>query len=167
MIQKKTSCLWLLLLAGFLCGTVRAQSLTGNPYLLLQKTGTPNSVVFHEGEEIRYRLRGERNFRHGLIQGFGQNVIRFHYLEVPLSEIETIDISRKEYTRFHFRSSGTKVMIAGAAFLVLDWGNQQEVSPATLTISGSMIAAGFILRLLQKRKFTPGGRYRLEIIDLR
>ncbi len=169
-MYRKT-CLIILLVIGWL--PLLAQQGSG-PYLLLKKSGTSKQVVFREGDQIRYRMRGEDHFRKGLILGLRRDTVRFHYFEVPLSDFEVIDISSHNFQNFHYSHGGDKVIIAGVLFLAADFVSQKlirdeegELSPATYAISGGIIGAGFLMKLFHKRKFRPGGRYIIDIIDLR
>ncbi len=157
---------------------VTAGSVTGQEYqeryLLLQKAGTQKRVIFLEGDEIRYKLRGDDQFRRNYILGLRKDTIRFHYHEVALAEIEVIDIRRKGFQNFHFDSGGNKVIIAGLLFLTADVINKEliqdepgGISGQTFAITGAIVGAGVLIKLLEKRKFRPGGRYIIDIIDLR
>lgn len=145
-----------------------------SPYLLLKKAGTQKEVVFYEGDEIRFRIRGEDHYRRALIQGLRIDTVRFHYFEVAIRDIEVIDIRGHRYQHFHFASAGSKVIAAGMLFLAGDYVNQKLIqdepgglSTQTWAIAGSIVGAGLILKLFQKRRFRPGGRYIIDIIDMR
>ncbi len=144
------------------------------PYLLLQKAGTQRTAIFREGDEIRFQLRGDNYFRKDLIQGLRRDTVRFHYYEIALTDFEVIDISKKRFQNFHFDSGGNKVIAAGLLFLAGDYINQKliqdepgGVSAQTWAISGGIIGAGFLMKLFRKRKFRPGGRFIIDIVDLR
>lgn len=146
----------------------------GEPYLLLQKAGTQRKAVFLEGDEIRFQIRGDNYFRKDFILGLRRDTVRFHYYEIALRDFEVIDISKKRFQNFHFDSGGNKVIAAGILFLAGDYINQKliqdepgGVSAQTWAISGGIIGAGFLMKLFRKRKFRPGGRFIIDIVDFR
>jgi len=164
---------WIIMLLTLVSLTAAGQQ-TNEPYLLLRKAGTRKQVVFKEGDEIRYRLRGENYFRKSTILGLHPDTVRFHYFEVPVSDFEVIDIKGQNFQNFHYNSGGNKVIIAGVLFVVADYVSQELIrdeegglSGETYAIAGGIISVGIIMKLLEKRKFRPGGRYIIDIIDLR
>jgi hypothetical protein len=147
---------------------------TEGPYLLLQKAGSQKQVIFEEGEEIRYKVKGEDHFRKDFIVGLNGDRIVFHYQEVMLSDIEVIDIRQKEFGTFNLSSGGSKVIIAGSLYIIADYVSQTLIreeegglSGSTYAVGGGIIAVGILMKLAKKKKFRPGGRYILDIIDLR
>ena len=159
----------------FICigGSLFAQQFEG-PYLLLKKSGSTKQVIFNEGDEIRYRIRGEDYFRKSLILGLREDSVRFHYFNVAIRDFEVIDIRGMQFQRFHFDSGGVKVIMAGMLFLAGDYINQKLIqdepgglSAQTWAISGGLVGVGLLMQLFQKRNFRPGGRYVIDIIDLR
>ncbi|MCA6078030.1 hypothetical protein [Fulvivirga sedimenti] len=141
-------------------------------YLLLRKVGRPYQIVFYEGEEMRFRVKGEKKFIKDYIQGLKGDVIRFHYYSIKLSEIEAIDVRGRNFTVFSFRSSPGKLFVAGIGLIAIDQLNQVVIrdEPAGLStgvaiVSGSLIASSFLLRAIQKKVFRPGGKSVMEIID--
>ena len=144
------------------------------PYLLLRKVGKPYQIVFYEGEEMRFRVKGEKNFINDHILGLAGDRIRFHYYNIKLDEIDAIDVRDRNFTVFSFRSSPGKLIVAGIGLIAIDQVNQvfirdepAGVSTGTAIVAGSLIASGFILRAIQKKYFRPGGKSIIEIIDHR
>ncbi len=142
------------------------------PYLLLRKVGRPYQIVFYEGEEMRFRVKGEKKYIKDYILGLQGDRIRFHYYSIKLSEIEAIDVRDRNFTVFSFRSSPGKLFVAGIGLVLIDQLNQVVIrdEPAGLSTgvaiaSASLIASSFILRAIQKKVFRPGGKSIIEIID--
>lgn len=149
-------------------------NLSAQKYLLLRKVGRPYKIVFEEGQYMRFKLKGDRFFTKALIQGFGQDDIRFHYYRIKLQEIDEIDVSEKNFTVFSFRSGPGKLVVAGLGYLITDQFNQTVirdesfgVSKRTAIISGAITSSGFLLKLIQKKRFKMRKkRHIMEIIDL-
>lgn len=149
--------------------TIKAQK-----YLLLRKVGKPYSIIYNEGESMRFRLKGERFFTKGLIQGFGKDDIRFHYYRIKLDEIAEVDVSNKNFTVFSFRSGPGKLVVSGLGYLLLDQFNQTVirgeslgVSKQTAIVSGALTTSGFVLKGIQKKRFKMRKKkHVMEIIDI-
>lgn len=159
---------------ALLCCHQDSLAQTQKRYLLLRKVGRPYKIIFNEGQSIRFKLKGEKNYNKGLIQGFGKDYIRFHYFTVKLDEIAEIDVRAKNFTIFSFRSGPGKLHFAGLGYLVLDQFNQTAVqkesfgvSKNTAIISSAIFSSGFLLKAIQKKRFKMNkNKHRLEIIDL-
>ena len=162
---RKVTCIFVLLLSIF---TASAQ----DRYLLLRKVGRPYQIVFYEGEQMRFRVKGEKHFVQDYIQGLSEDRIRFHYYNIHLDEIEAIDVRDKNFTVFSFRSSPGKLIVAGFGLVAIDQANQvfirdepAGVSTGVAIVAGGLVASGFILRAIQKKYFRPGGKFKIEIVD--
>ena len=141
-------------------------------YLLLRKVGRPYQIIFEEGEEMRFRVKGEKHFIKDFIQGFSENRIRFHYYDIDLSEIEVIDIRDRNFRVLGVKSIPGKLIVAGIGLVIIDQANQvlirdepAGVSTGIAIVSGSLVAAGFIIRAIQKKYFRPGGKHLIEIVN--
>lgn len=143
-------------------------------YLTLSKVNKPRKqIIFYEGESMRFRLKGERFFNSGWIQGFGEDEIRFHYYRIKLDEIAEIDVDNKNFTIFNVKSWSNVLLVSGPLFLAIDQFNQGVIrdEPAginseTVVVSGTMVASGLMLRWLRKRRWKCDRRkHRMKIID--
>ncbi|MEJ2003430.1 MAG: hypothetical protein P8X57_00350 [Cyclobacteriaceae bacterium] len=141
-------------------------------YLLLRKVGKPYQIIFEEGEQMRFRVKGEKHFVEDYIQGLSGDYIRFHYYNIHLDEIEAIDVRDRNFTVFSFRSSPGKLIVAGVGLIVIDQANQVLIrdepaglSTGTAIVAGSLVASGFLLRAIQKKYFRPGGKFKIEIVN--
>ncbi|MTI22195.1 hypothetical protein E1176_14280 [Fulvivirga sp. RKSG066] len=139
-------------------------------YLVLKRR---NHVLhqFAPGDDISFKLKGEKVFNNGLIIGFSDNSIKLHYNEISFDEIEKIKLP---YRDSHFISLFSGLAVTGGVlFIGLDQANQLLVqgnglgpSEETLMISGGLIGTGLLLQLFVKKKFKITGRkYRLEATD--
>ncbi|MEM1407616.1 MAG: hypothetical protein AAGG59_12630 [Bacteroidota bacterium] len=153
-------------------------SLTGyaqEKYLILKKKNRPYSIIFQEGDEMRFKLKGERFFTKALIQGFGKDDIRFHYYRIKLDEIAEIDVASKNFTIFSFRSGPGKLLISGLAFVAIDQFNQTVVNDEsfgidsnTALIGAALTSSGIALKLIQKKRWKFRKRkHKMEIVDFR
>ncbi len=124
---------------------------------------------------MRFKLKGERFFTKALIQGFGEDDIRFHYYRIKLEEIAEIDVSSKNFTIFSFRSAPGKLLISGLAFIAIDQINQTlsrdepfGINSNTALIGAGLASSGIALKLIQKKRWKfRKKKHRMEIVDFR
>ncbi|MEO1053837.1 MAG: hypothetical protein AAFX87_24580 [Bacteroidota bacterium] len=141
-------------------------------FLALRKAGSASIVKFYTGERIRFRLTGERDFNTALIKGFGYNTVKFHYYEIHVSEIVEIDTRGKSFSQFNFRGGAGKLIVAGIAFPLVDAFNRSvvqgqdfSISRKALPVTGGLIGAAVLLKLIEKKKFKLGRKYIIEVIE--
>lgn len=141
---------------------------TAQRKLIIAKRASPAKYVFYEGDEIRFKLKGEKFWNKALIQGLGEDFIRLHYTTIKLSEIEAIDISSVGGGHFLKLVSGIAIT-AGVGFAAIDQFNrtvvdgEPGVDEKTMIIAGGLVASGVILNLLRRKKVKVGGRFRLRV----
>ena len=80
------------------------------------------SVFFKSSaEKIRFKLKDDENFTQAYITGISEDKLRFNYIEVPVSDIEIVDITRKSSN--FFKSSGKYIAGGSIAFFIIDFMN--------------------------------------------
>ena len=110
-----------------------------------------------------------------MIQGFGEDEIRFHYYRIKLNEIAEIDVGNKNFTIFSFRSGPGKLIFSGVAFVAIDQFNQTVindqpfgVNSKTALIGGVLTSSGILLKLIQKKRWKfKKKKHRMQIVDFR
>jgi len=129
-------------------------------YLLLTKKNRPYRVKYYAGDEMRFKLKGEKHYYKALIKGFESRKIIFHYYSIDLSEIEVIDVSGKNFTVFSFRSSPGKLLVSGMALLAIDQFNQTVIREEPFGVNGNLAIVGgaisltgIVLKLIQKKRW--------------
>jgi len=144
----------------------------GQKYLVLKKRNKVK-VAYEAGDKIKFKLKDEQFYTEQMIVGFGQDMIRFHYFDVPLSEIEEIKLVNKRARGFNFNAFSSLFLQIGIGYLVVDQFNQvviqnqpAGISNSTAIVSANMIATGLLLKLFNKKRFKINNtKYRLEISD--
>ena len=130
---------------------------TAQKQLVIGKPGRPYKFIFHEGDEIRFKLKGERSLSRGLIHGLGYDGIRLHYNTIKPEEIAIVDVRDQDKSRF-LHQSGTIFTAAGTGFLLIDQFNrtfirsEPGVDEKSVLIGGALGAVGGILLLFKKKK---------------
>lgn len=145
----------------------------GQNVLLLEKSGTKKRTVFKSGDEIRFKLKGEKHFRHDHIISVKDSSIIFHYNKINLEEIIEVDIRKKDFLNFNLKQAGSRIQIVGGMYIVLDQFNKSVVQgrewqfEEDVWVTGAVLfAAGTGIKFLHPKKFKVGGRYRLHIINI-
>lgn len=137
-------------------------------YLVVKKRNNAR-LVFQSGDQLKFKVKGEKHWRRQLIIGFLENGIRFHYFDINLNDIEQIAIPIED------RNYGIPnvLIYAGIGFFVIDQFNQtvvneQELDPnqSTIIVALTGIGTGFLWKLLKRKKYSvDGSRFRLETTD--
>ena len=141
-----------LILVVLLC--TAGNYLQAQKFLRLANAGRNGSIDYFEGDKIRFRIRDEGFFREQMILGFTEYAIKFRFFEVPLSEIEVIDIrSRNQWV------GGKLLMIAGVGLMAADAINTTAVRGETYTLdrgvwitAGALVSAGLLMDLLRRKR---------------
>lgn len=151
-----------LLLFCFFCQAEAQQ------YLVVKKRNK-SKLVYETGDQLKFKVKGEKHWRKQLIVGFTEKGIRFHYFGIGLSDIEQIAIPVED------RNYGIpNVLIhAGIGFFVIDQFNQTVVSgeefdpnQSTVIVALAGVGAGCLWKFLKRRKFNiDGSRFRLQTTD--
>ena len=137
----------------------------GAKYLLLQRLGKKGSIEFRDGDYLRFKVKGSDTYNRSLILGFTKDAIKFNSYEVPISEIEVIDISGESFGGFQWSQLGFLSILSGGIFLVIDSINN-EFTSETAIISAALVGGGVALTFLKKKKFKVSPKNKIEIIDL-
>ena len=139
--------------------------------LLIGKPGRPSTYEFHEGEMLRFKLKGEKYWNKGYIQGLYSDRIRFHYNTILLDEIEFIDVRDRGKGRFlhTFSWIGTR---GGAGFAAISQINKTFVADEpgieekAVSIGAAIVAGGILLSIFKKRKVRLGKKYQIRIGEI-
>ena len=145
-----------------------AHCVQGQKFLRLANAGRNGNIDYYEGDKIRFRIKGEKFFREQMILGFTNYAIKFRFFEVPLSEIEAIDIRGRNRW-----SGGKLLMIAGMGFMGVDAINKTLVRRETYRLeegiwitAGALVSAGLLLDLARRKKFKISRKRRMYILSV-
>ncbi|MCB0488554.1 MAG: hypothetical protein R2820_10155 [Cyclobacteriaceae bacterium] len=78
---------------------------------------------FEEGEQIRFKRKGDDGYSLALIQGIHPGFIIVANDTVFTYDIEVVDVRKKKLTSFKVSSIGKGLMIAGAGLFLVDFFN--------------------------------------------
>lgn len=145
-----------------------------NEYIVVEKTLSNKNITYSSGDVITYRLKDEDFFRTDHIVALNDSSIEFHYVNILYTDISYIDIKDKNLSKINKRSVGTKVQIAGIAYIAIDQFNQVVVRGEDASFNqgvwiagGSIFLAGSLLKWLSKKKLPMGGKYRIRYMNIK
>jgi hypothetical protein len=149
---------WVFLAIANMCFGQRA-------FLMLQKRNKNKNAYYEPGEEISFRVKGSKQKISGEILALKDSAIVFNGFEIRVGEISSlyIDEKTKWWLRFKIEQLG---LIAGVAYLTLDFLNNGQISGETVVISGSLIGVGLMGRFLIGNRIKIRGRTKLQILSL-
>jgi len=130
---------------------------------MLQKRNKNKNVYYKPGDEITFRLNGNKRKISGEIVDFKDSVIVFRGFEVRVNEISSLYIDEK--TRWWLRYKIEQLsLIVGGGYLLLDIIKTGELNKNTLIVSGTLIGVGLIAKAIIGNRIKIKGRTKLRIV---
>ena len=146
-------------------------SATAQKFLAIDKSGKIKRLRFYINDKINIRLDDENFFRSGYIDAIDDTSFIFEGKNIPLSRVNALLVYKNKGGHALLKELNGKLPAAGIFLLFLTGVNSlvtksYPVIPATIAIiSGSMIAAGLLLRPLTFRVY-HAKKHPLKIIDV-
>ncbi|MAS38694.1 MAG: hypothetical protein CMB84_01690 [Flammeovirgaceae bacterium] len=141
-------------------------------FLELGKANSFKTMRFNEGENLRFKKFNEKYFISARISGISDKMIKFNNIEIPVEDIEIIDV-REKSSNF-MRRFGTYFSGASAGYFLIDFINLSVVQKASaadvydnkILIGCSVgIGLGFGLRQIKRKYFKRKKLNRIWIQD--
>ena len=142
-----------------LCISISNKVFTQN-VLELGRANSFKTMSFYEGESLRFKKSNEDYFITARISGITDDKIKFNSIEIPVSDIDVIDV-REKSSNF-MRRFGTYFSGASAGYFLIDFINLSVVQKASaadvyddkILIGCSVgIGLGFGLRQIKRKYF--------------
>jgi hypothetical protein len=153
----KTLLFFLLVVAGTNC---YSQS------VLMFKKNNHRIAYYKTGDVISFRVRGDRSKITDQIRGFEDSVMVFLNYKVSPQEISDVYVDDKTRLWYILRYKYERIfLIGGVGYLLIDVVNTGELNKETLIVSGSLIAAGLLAKLLISKRIKIKGKRRLWILN--
>lgn len=149
-----------------------AASLDAQKTLILEKRGTTKTKRFYEGDEITYRLKGEKDWETATIIQMipQQNILVLDKIYVKVDEIDAL---LKFKNRRRTNGLSTQLYVFGTAWVAYTAIDDLVISEqatdweAAAYAGGTSFLVGTILRLMPKKKTIKlGKKRRLRLLDL-
>ncbi len=133
---------------------------------LLMLQGNKNKNVYYKaGDEISFRLNGNKRKISGEIVDFRDSVIVFRGFEVHVTEISSLYIDEK--TKWWLRYKIEQLaLIVGGGYLLLDFINTGELNKNTLLVSATLIGVGLIAKAIIGNRIKIKRRTKLRILQV-
>lgn len=147
-------------------------ALHGQKTLILEKRGTTKTKRFYEGDDITYRLKGEKTWETATIVRMipGQNILVLDKIYVKIDEIDAL---LKYKSRRRTTGLGSQLYVFGTAWVAYTAIDDLVVSERTTDweaaayVGGTSFLVGTLLQLLPKKKTIKlGKKRRLRLLDL-
>lgn len=140
----------------------------GEKYLVLDKPGRVKRIRFYVGDELIFKLTGDKHLYKDIIEAVSDTSIRVRGAWVPVEEIKLI----KEYKEANLLKQAIYFLPrAGIIYFLADTfnpvftGGEVFVSRSGVIVGGSLIAGSLILRLFAKRTYRINNYRTLKILE--
>ena len=131
--------------------------------LLFHNRGNEDAL-YVVGDVIAFRLMGTRAKVTGKITGFEDSLVVFQDFKVNPKNVSHMYVDRKSKNWFFMRYKYKRLLpILGGTYLLADVINTGELNQGTLVLSGSLIGAGILARVLISEALPVTGKRRLLI----
>lgn len=154
---------FIILLVGILM--LACNSSFSQNYFLFNKKSY-RQVIYKEGDQIAFRIKGSREKVSGKITSINDSVLVLgSSLFVRPASISEIYVDKKFRDWFVIRYKYAVVLpMIGAGYILADAINTKEFDPQTLKIGSAFIIAGVLFKILMPRTIKIRGKHKVAII---
>ena len=152
--------------------TVQNNPAAVNYFMVLDKPGNVQRIRFYNGNQIAFKLVGEKGRYHEQITRIKNHSIILWEAEIPIRDIEKISIVKTGGTAGGLSFLGRLLQGAGGLFTLVSIGNylldveSGENSVAFLKYSASAFVSGYFLsRSSRNRMYKINEKRRLKTIE--
>lgn len=137
----------------------------GNSYLYF-KNSNHKHAVYSVGDILTFTTNDSNTKVSEPIVNFEDSLIVFNNFKINPSKISSLYVDEKTKNWFVFRYKYEQAfLLSGVAFFPVDFVNTRRVNPKSLIISGGLLGAGFMTKLIISRRLKVSGRRSLTIIS--
>jgi hypothetical protein len=137
-------------------------------YLVLDKPGKQKRVRFFVGNEITFRLKGDKVVYQEAITAIDDSSFTIFGTKVLIREVDRVILRSDNF----FINVGSRYLpAAGIIYFLADnlnpvfQGYSFKVDPNSAIIGASLVTVGLVLKQFQKRKHKIGKNKRLRILE--
>lgn len=143
--------------------------------MLLVASAQENTLLFHYnrykeatynvGDVISFRIKGNEEKITWQITEITDSKIVSRDQSIAPHEIRHIYVDEKSRIWFPFRFKWTRILLfSGVGYFLIDWANSGEISPGTLVVSGTLLGASLISKIIIKKYIKLEGGRKLVIL---
>ncbi len=133
-------------------------------YLALDRIGKAQRVRFYAGDEIEYRVKGEKFRRKNDILGVTNDGFLIAGGEIKTAWVERVWVKRKYQTSNLPRQAQKLLPPVGLVMLIADLLSEKKITGFGL-VGGGMILSGIGLRILNTKRYFIGKNSLLKSIE--
>jgi len=142
-------------------------SVSGQNMLIIHKPGKVKKIIILHKTVISFQLHNDhRKFKKEILS-FEDSSIVFDNFKIPVKEISMLKIPLNPW----LNKNSVILMTAGVVLFAADQlnnsvinDNDPSLNDGVTIVSGSLVLTGFLLRLVQKRKYKFPGKRKLILI---
>lgn len=150
----------------FLC--ISAESFSQERYLVLDKPGRIKRIRYYTGDEIIFKLKGDKTTYNTIIQAVGDSTIKVRDTSIPIQGIHSI--TRHNENGFLYQAARI-LPKAGILYFLADTfnpvfrGEKPNVSRSGVIVGSTLFVGGNALRLFKKRTFRINNYRTIKILQ--
>jgi hypothetical protein len=137
-------------------------------YLILDKPGHIKRFRYYIGDELIFKLKGDRMRYKDVIEDVGDSTIKIKGADIPIKDIKSV-IRYKEggmldQAIYILPRAGILYFLADT-FNPVFRGSDPDVSRSGIVVGSSFIAGGLLLKLAKKRNYRMNNFRRLRTLQ--
>lgn len=152
----------------FLLFCIAAECVGQEKYLVLDKPGRIKRLRYYAGDEVIFKLKGDKTTYSTIIQSVGDSTIKVRDTDIPIKDIRAI-IRHNEngflYQAARILPKAGILYFLGDTFNPIFRGEKPNVSRSGVIIGSSLFIGGNALRLFKKRTFRINNYRTLKVLQ--
>jgi hypothetical protein len=138
-------------------------------YLVLDKPGKVKRIRFFVGNEITFRLKGDPVLYRDVITAVDDSSFTIFGTKVLIKDVDRIILRSQSWFvnqgSFLLPAAGVIYFLADNLNPVIQGGEKLAISRGSVIVSASLIGAGLVLRLFQKKEHRIRKSKRLRVLE--
>lgn len=141
------------------------QSATAQDNKLLFHYNRHKEAIYSIGDVISFRIKGSKEKTTWQITGISDSTIISMDQSIAPHKISFIYLDKKSIIWFAFKYKWTRLFLfAGVGYFLIDWANSGEIDRQNVIVSGSLLTAALISKLIIKKHIRLKGSRKLVIL---
>ena len=148
-----------------------AESCLSQDFLLMSSPGMGKRFKIYEGDEIKFRLVGEKHFNNESIKKLQGDSVILQNSSIHVNDISKVDIRKCNQHRMNPDILAGASVIAGVGYFIVDQFNHTVVKQRGWDVNGKvvrtsaiLIATGIIIHKTKRRYFKTNKNNKISIV---